>query len=639
MARDYTITQQGYSRTFTVTTGGGGGAGDMLAATYDPTSVEGDAFAMDNMVEGAESKILTAAERAAIAANTSHPSDTSNPHSVTATQVGLGNVDDTADADKPISTATQTSLDDKADDSDLTSHTSDTANPHSVTAAQVGLSNVDNTSDANKPISTATQTALDDKAESLDFVYLILAGQSNAVGWDAGAVGISETPTDKIQIWNSIAGTPAWQNFDIDAKTTQFNTRYGGGPAPVNGTQNFAWAAAQHILETTGRPVRVIVEVEGNQAIDQWVPGTTSHWANLESQITASSIPRLDMFMWHQGENDRSETRDGFRANVESLILQIKSLGCFDERTVIAIGELSEPGRTDASTIPTTSFQNFIIRDVVRKANDPFLKLVKTGKVKQKAGDVVHFDAEGLVAGGKLFAEALLGGNEKPDDYQLGKYNPLWDFDAQDGVQYTLSGGTRSITSWRDRTAGLKAVINTGSPVIVNDESGVSGRLVAMGNGGQFQFYPQAQAQTFWIAALVVIKSTDVATRNSVILDGNGSSRILIFSNGQSSGGGELKYSAGTVVTGAVPATDEPIMVVVNFDGASSESLVNGVSDIAGDAGTNGFDGTGLYYMGNSNDSGSDSNIRLVRVAAFAGSSTAAKRAEVESIMRREAGA
>lgn len=39
-------------------------------------------------------------------------------------------------------------------------------NPHSVTAAQVGLGNVDNTSDANKPISTATQTALNGKSNT-----------------------------------------------------------------------------------------------------------------------------------------------------------------------------------------------------------------------------------------------------------------------------------------------------------------------------------------------------------------------------------------------------------------------------------------------------------------------------------------
>lgn len=39
-------------------------------------------------------------------------------------------------------------------------HITATNNPHSVTKSQVGLGNVDNTSDANKPISTATQTAL-----------------------------------------------------------------------------------------------------------------------------------------------------------------------------------------------------------------------------------------------------------------------------------------------------------------------------------------------------------------------------------------------------------------------------------------------------------------------------------------------
>ncbi len=39
----------------------------------------------------------------------------------------------------------------------------DGTNPHSTTKSDVGLSNVDNTSDADKPISTATQTALDAK--------------------------------------------------------------------------------------------------------------------------------------------------------------------------------------------------------------------------------------------------------------------------------------------------------------------------------------------------------------------------------------------------------------------------------------------------------------------------------------------
>ena len=46
---------------------------------------------------------------------------------------------------------------------ELSSHTENTDNPHSVTKAQVGLGNVDNTSDLSKPISTATQSALNGK--------------------------------------------------------------------------------------------------------------------------------------------------------------------------------------------------------------------------------------------------------------------------------------------------------------------------------------------------------------------------------------------------------------------------------------------------------------------------------------------
>lgn len=42
----------------------------------------------------------------------------------------------------------------------LTGHTGNTSNPHSVTKAQVGLGSVDDTSDAAKPVSTATATAL-----------------------------------------------------------------------------------------------------------------------------------------------------------------------------------------------------------------------------------------------------------------------------------------------------------------------------------------------------------------------------------------------------------------------------------------------------------------------------------------------
>lgn len=49
----------------------------------------------------------------------------------------------------------------------LSKHTEEAENPHSVTAEQLGLGNVDNTSDADKPISRKTQLALDEIAEQL----------------------------------------------------------------------------------------------------------------------------------------------------------------------------------------------------------------------------------------------------------------------------------------------------------------------------------------------------------------------------------------------------------------------------------------------------------------------------------------
>lgn len=48
-----------------------------------------------------------------------------------------------------------------------------------LTSADVGLGNVDNTSDINKPVSTATQTALDDKADTTD-LYILTSEASSA---------------------------------------------------------------------------------------------------------------------------------------------------------------------------------------------------------------------------------------------------------------------------------------------------------------------------------------------------------------------------------------------------------------------------------------------------------------------------
>lgn len=91
-----------------------------------------------------------------------HKGDKSNPHGVTKSQVGLGNVDNVKQASKAefdshvlsagihVTTSDKVFWNSKANRADLDGHTNNKNNPHEVTKAQVGLSNVDNVKQASK---------------------------------------------------------------------------------------------------------------------------------------------------------------------------------------------------------------------------------------------------------------------------------------------------------------------------------------------------------------------------------------------------------------------------------------------------------------------------------------------------------
>lgn len=79
---------------------GDSGGGDMLASTYDPTSVSGDAFDMDNMVQGDTNKFLSSAELTVVQ-NTSN-TNTGDQSSSDFNLSDLGDVDDTDKAEGKI---------------------------------------------------------------------------------------------------------------------------------------------------------------------------------------------------------------------------------------------------------------------------------------------------------------------------------------------------------------------------------------------------------------------------------------------------------------------------------------------------------------------------------------------------------
>lgn len=77
-----------------------------------------------------------------------HIANKSNPHGVTKAQVGLGNADNTSDANKPVSTAQASAIADAkaagtAAQTSINNHAGRKDNPHSVTRTQLGLATTD----------------------------------------------------------------------------------------------------------------------------------------------------------------------------------------------------------------------------------------------------------------------------------------------------------------------------------------------------------------------------------------------------------------------------------------------------------------------------------------------------------------
>ncbi len=168
----------------------------------------------DKPVSTAQSEAIANAKKAGTDAQanlTAHVEDKNNPHEVTKAQIGLENVDNTSDVNKPVSTAQATAIADakKAGtdaQANLTAHINNKANPHGVTKAQVGLGDVDNTSDANKPISTAMQTALDKKLDKTAVV-------------DVTASATKGQAADAKSAYDSLPILKTWTAADLEAST------------------------------------------------------------------------------------------------------------------------------------------------------------------------------------------------------------------------------------------------------------------------------------------------------------------------------------------------------------------------------------------------------------------------------------
>lgn len=114
----------------------------------DITNALNEAKAYTDAAKSALEKLIQDSDKVIKESLDAHIGNKSNPHNVTKAQIGLGNVQNLAPADMPVSTAQAASIADakaagtKAQ-TDLSTHANRKDNPHNVTRAQLGLATTD----------------------------------------------------------------------------------------------------------------------------------------------------------------------------------------------------------------------------------------------------------------------------------------------------------------------------------------------------------------------------------------------------------------------------------------------------------------------------------------------------------------
>ena len=197
---------------------------------------------------------------------------------VTASDVGLGNVTNESKAT-------------------MFNNATFTGTTSGITKGMVGLGNVDNTSDADKPVSTATQTALNLKANLTGATFsgnVYLATSNPSLSTEAASKGYVDSVATGLSIKEAVrtaSALPLTLASDFEEGDTVGGVVLVAGDrvlikAQTDGTEN-----GIYVVQSTGAPVRAVdfdnipnVEVrsgtmvfvsEGTYAGTQWVVNNT----------------------------------------------------------------------------------------------------------------------------------------------------------------------------------------------------------------------------------------------------------------------------------------------------------------------------------------------------------------------------
>lgn len=221
-----------------------------------------------------------------------------------------------------------------------------------LTSAAVGLGNVDNTSDANKPVSTATSTALGLKQDNITLTTTGSSGAATLVGATLNIPQYTSTAT-----WGSITGTLSSQTdlqTAIDGKVADALTNGTTTIAPSQNAVYDAIASIQYVRPPAEKIIQLLGSVtlyetlgqsQGNIAVSAALADGTARFVaiNITEQTTITGVT------WWQ-----SVAGDYTADNYNGVALYSYSAG-----TITLVASSTNDGNIWKQTVATFGSKNF----------------------------------------------------------------------------------------------------------------------------------------------------------------------------------------------------------------------------------------------------------------------------------------
>ena len=409
----------------------------------------------------------------ALKANTASPTFTGTVTGIDKTMVGLANVNNTSDADKPVSTAVQTSIATK-----VTAVTGMGLSAESYTAAEktkVSLINGTNTGDqdlssyatntnlnlkeatANKSIDVATDAASDMKYPSVKSVKTYVDSQVAA----ATIVDANSTTKGKIQLAGDLAGTAATPTVPgLALKANTASPTFTGTVTGIDKTM--VGLANVNNTSDADKPVSTAVQT----SIATKVTAVTGMGLSAES-YTAAEKTKVSLI---NGTNTGDQDLSSYATNTNLNLKEATANKSIDVATDAA-SDMKYPSVKSVKTYVDSQVAAATIVD----ANS-----TTKGKI-QLAGDLAGTAATPVIATGAINSTKILDGTIADSD--LNKSNiPLSGFAA---ATASVALGAQKITGLLDPTgaqdAATKGYVDANGATASNGLTKTSGAIALGG--------------------------------------------------------------------------------------------------------------------------------------------------------------